>query len=160
MSASEQPRIESAKGTPVAAAEAKPAASRRAPASFVSRLAATCFAVIIAIAIARLFEFFEVETFYLVFLPVITGACAIAGLEMGLIAAGLSTVALWWLFIPPIGFDPPGRADLAHLCVFGIVACFGCWVIDGLRRTREELARDNVMLGRKISALLGRKKTR
>ena len=52
----------------------------------------------------------------------------------------------------------PGRADLAHLCVFVIVACFGCWVIDGLRRTREELSRDNAFLGRKIALLLRRKK--
>ena len=125
----------------------------------ISRILATAFVVILSAALARLFEFFDVRTAYLVFLPVITGACAIGGLGLGMCAAGLSALALWCLFLSPDGLMPPGRADLAHLCVFFIVACFGCWVIDGLRRTREELSRDNAFLGRKIALLLHRKKT-
>lgn len=159
MQATEKPRTKAGEGAPAAHTAPKPAAPRRPRVSFVSRLAATVFAVIIAIAVSHILELFQVRTAYLVFLPAITGACALGGLEMGLWAAGLSTLALWWFFIPPAGFYLPDRADLAHLCVFGIVACFGCWLIDRLRSTREELWRDNVMLGRKISALLGRKKT-
>jgi K+-sensing histidine kinase KdpD len=124
----------------------------------ISRILTTTFVVILSAAIARVFEFLDVRTAYLVFLPVITGACAIGGLGLGLWAAGLSALALWCLFLSPDGLMPPGRADLAHLCVFVIVACFGCWVIDGLRRTREELSRDNAFLGRKIALLLRRKK--
>ena len=125
----------------------------------VSQISVTAFVVILSAGIARLFEFFDVRTAYLVFLPVITGACAIGGVFLGMCAAGLSALALWCLFLSPDGFTAPGRADLAHLCVFVIVACFGCWVIDGLRRTREELSRDNAFLGRKIALLLHRKKT-
>ncbi|MGH7036232.1 MAG: DUF4118 domain-containing protein [Stellaceae bacterium] len=144
-----------------AGAEPAPAGERAGVlSSAISQILATAFVVILSAAIARLFEFFDVRTAYLVFLPVITGACAIGGVALGLCAAGLSAVALWCLFLSPDGFMPPGRADLAHLCVFVIVACFGCWVIDGLRRTREELSRDNAFLGRKIALLLRRKKTR
>lgn len=125
----------------------------------ISQILTTAFVVILSAAIARVFEVLDVRTAYLVFLPVITGACAIGGLGLGLWAAGLSALALWCLFLSPDGFIPPGRADLAHLCVFVIVACFGCWVIDGLRRTREELSRDNAFLGQKIALLLRRKKT-
>ncbi len=123
------------------------------------RVALTALAVILSVAIEHALETLHVSTPYLIFLPVITGACALSGFGMGLCAIFFSALGLWYFFIPPDGFDLPKSADFGHLCVFIAVACFGCWIIDGLRRTNDELSRDNVVLGCKVSMLLNRKKT-
>jgi K+-sensing histidine kinase KdpD len=123
------------------------------------RVALTALAVILSSAVERALETLQVNAPYLVFLPVITGACAFYGFGMGLCAIALSAVGLWYFFIPPNGFDLPNSADFAHLCVFIAVAYFGCRIVDGLRRSNDELSRDNVVLGCKVSTLLSRKKT-
>ncbi|HKT17762.1 MAG TPA: DUF4118 domain-containing protein [Stellaceae bacterium] len=123
-----------------------------------SRLAVTALAVVLAITIEGLLETVKVSTPYLVFLPVVTGICALSGFGMGLCAILFSALGLWYFFIPPHGFDLPSPADFMHLCVFVTVAFFGCWIIDGLKRANDELSRDNFVLGCKISMLLSRKK--
>ncbi|HZW50362.1 MAG TPA: DUF4118 domain-containing protein [Rudaea sp.] len=125
-----------------------------------SRLAVTALAVVLAIAIEGLLESAKVSAPYLVFLPIITGVCAISGFAMGLCAIFFSTLGLVYFFIPPDGFDLPSSADFMHLCVFITVAFFGCWIIDGLKRTNDELSRDNFVLGCKVSILMSRKKSR
>ena len=122
------------------------------------RVAIAALAIILAITVEGLLETVKVSTPYLVFLPVITGICAISGFGMGLCAILFSALGLWYFFIPPAGFELPSPADFMHLCVFVTVAFFGCWIIDGLRRTNDELSRDNFVLGCKISMLLSRKK--
>ncbi len=124
------------------------------------RVSVTALAVILAIAIESTLETMQVSAPYLVFLPVITAVCAIDGFRMGLCAIFFSALGLWYFFIPPGGFDLPNRADFVHLCLFVTVAFFGCWIIDGLRRANDELSRDNVVLGYKVTLLLSRKKAR
>src|SRR5579862_781837 len=96
---------------------------------------------------------------YLVFLPVVAGACALSGVGAAMWAILFSALSLWYFFLPPYGFSLPGYADLANLSVFVGVALFVCWVIDGLRRANDALTRDNVVLGCKISTLLTRART-
>ena len=145
--------------SPSAGVEEKPIMNERAGmAGLASRFGATTLAVILSLAIEHLLEGLQVRTPYLVFLPVITGACAISGIGTGLFAIALSALGLWYFFIPPGGFALPSPADFVHLCVFSTVSCFGCWIIDGLQRANDELSRDNVMLGHKIALLLRRKK--
>lgn len=95
---------------------------------------------------------------YLVFFPVIVGACAISGLGTAACAIGFSALALWYFFIPPDGFALPDASDSVHLCLFILIALFGCWIIDSLHRTNNKLTRDNVVLGVWLSKLLGRKR--
>jgi hypothetical protein len=65
-------------------------------------------------------------------------------------------LGLWYFFLPADRLGLPTYSDFAHLCVFAGVALFIAWVIDGLRRSNAALARDNVVLGCKISTLLHR----
>jgi len=103
-------------------------------------------------------ESFDVAAPYLVFLPVIAGACAISGLGDALWAIFFSAAGLWYFFIPPNGFAVPSICDIAHLGIFVVVSVFVCWVIDGLRRANNDLSRDNFVLGCKVSNLLTRAK--
>jgi K+-sensing histidine kinase KdpD len=111
-----------------------------------------CVGLCISLEVAL--EYLSISAPYLVFLPAIAGACALGGFGAALWAIFFSTAGLWYFFVPPFGFALPSFNDFAHLCVFVGVASFVCWVIDRLRRANDELSRDNVMLGCKISTLL------
>lgn len=124
------------------------------------RIALTALAVIVSVGIELLLESLDAAAPYLVFLPTIIGACALGGFGMALFAIGFSALGLWFFFIPPSGLDIPNAADFAHLCIFLSVAAFGCWIIDGLRRSNDALTRDNVVLGCKISLLLHQRNSR
>lgn len=120
------------------------------------RITSTGLCVALCIALEIALESLNVTAPYLVFLPAIAGVCAIGGVSAALWAVLFSTVGLWYFFIPPFGFAVPSYTDIAHLCVFVGVALFVCWVIQGLRRSNDELSRDNVALGCKVSTLLKR----
>jgi len=123
------------------------------------RIAMTAAAVIVSVGVESVLESLHAAVPYLVFLPAIIGACALGGFAMALWAIGFSAFGLWFFFIPPNGFDIPDSADFVHLCIFLCVAAFGCWVVDGLRRSNDELTRDNVVLGCKISQLIHQRNT-
>lgn len=101
----------------------------------------------------------EIKTPYLAFMPAIVGSCALGGFSAALWATLFSSLGLLYFFIPPTGFVLPSFADLAHLFVFVAVSLFVCWVIDSQRRSNDQLSRDNVVLGCKISTLLARAKS-
>lgn len=96
---------------------------------------------------------------YLVFVPAIVGICALAGFILALWTVFFSTLGLWLLFVSPKGFAIPKVGDVAHIAIFVGVSIFVCWVIDGLRRANQQLSRDNVVLGCKLSVLLNRLRT-
>jgi K+-sensing histidine kinase KdpD len=127
---------------------------------FTVKLATVGSCVALCIGVEYGLEICHVTAPYLIFLPAIAGTCAIGGLGTALWAIFFSTIGLWYFFIPPYGFSVPDYTDFAHLCVFVGVSCFVCWVIDSLRRTNDELSRDNVALGCKVSTLLMRYKAR
>jgi K+-sensing histidine kinase KdpD len=127
---------------------------------FLFRTALTALAVILSIAAELVLERMHASAPYLVFLPTIIGACALGGFAMALCAIAFSAIGLVFFFIPPDGLEFPNAADFVHLCIFIAVAAFGCWIIDGLRRSNRELTRDNVMLGCKISSLLHQRRVR
>jgi K+-sensing histidine kinase KdpD len=124
----------------------------------VVKMATVASCVGLCIGLETALEVCHVSAPYLIFLPAIAGACAISGLGTALWAICFSAIGLWYFFIPPYGFSVPDYTDFGHLCVFVGVSCFVCWVIDSLRRTNDELSRDNVVLGCKISTLLTRNK--
>ena len=103
---------------------------------------------------------FAVNAPYLSFLPAIVGCCALGSFGLAMWALLLSTIGLWFWFIPPTGFGIPCATDLAHLGVFIVITLFVCWVIDGLRQSNAELSRDNVTLGVKLSTLMARIRSR
>jgi K+-sensing histidine kinase KdpD len=127
---------------------------------FLFRTALTAIAVILSIGAELVLETMHASAPYLVFLPTIIGACALGGFVMALCAIAFSAIGLLFFFIPPNGFALPNAADFVHLAIFIAVAAFGCWIIDGLRRSNHELTRDNVMLGCKISSLLHQRRIR
>lgn len=96
---------------------------------------------------------------YLVFVPAIVGICALAGFVLALWTVFFSTLGLWLIFVPPRAFALPKIGDVAHIAIFVGVSIFACWIIDRLRRSNEQLSRDNVVLGCKLSVLLNRLRT-
>ncbi len=106
--------------------------------------------------LAQWLDQLEINAPYLSFLPAIVGSCALGSFTLAVWALTLSSIGLWFFFIPPVGFGMPGLTDLAHLGVFVVIALFVCWLIDGLRQSNEELSRDNVTLGVKLSTLMAR----
>jgi K+-sensing histidine kinase KdpD len=113
-------------------------------------------AVAASCLLAGWLELIEVDAPYLVLFPVVAGCCAIGGFALAMWSLVLSGVGLVYFFIPPRGFSIPCLTDLMHLGVFVATALFVCWIIDGLKRSNEELSRDNVTLGVKLSTLLKR----
>jgi K+-sensing histidine kinase KdpD len=95
---------------------------------------------------------------YLCFIVAIVGCCAVGGWALASWALVFSSFGLWFFFLPPTGFAWPQYSDAGHLVVFVGVAFFVCWIVDGQRRVNDELSRDNVALGCKLSALLRRVK--
>jgi K+-sensing histidine kinase KdpD len=127
---------------------------------FLFRIALTALAVVLSIGAEFVLETMQASAPYLVFLPAIIGACALGGFAMAMCAIVFSAFGLLFFFIPPNGFALPNAADFVHLCIFIAVAAFGCWIIDGLRRSNHELTRDNVVLGCKITSLLQQRRIR
>ena len=122
-------------------------------------IAATAFGVAVSLAVDIALASMGIKTPYIAFVPAIVGSCALAGFGAGLWSILFSSLAVWCFVLPDGGAGLPGYADFGHLCVFIGVNMFVCWIIDGLRRQNAALARDNVALGCKISALLGRNQT-
>lgn len=119
-------------------------------------IAATAFAVAVSLAVDVALSSMGIKTPYIAFVPAIVGSCALAGFGAGLWAILFSSLAVWCFVLPDGAEGLLGYSDFGHLCVFIGVNMFVCWIIDGLRRQNAALARDNVALGCKISALLGR----
>lgn len=117
-------------------------------------------AVVPSLALAEFLRAVGVDVPYLCFIIAIVACCAIGGWALASWALVFSSVGLWYFFLPPTGYGWPEYSDAAHLIVFVCVAYFVCWIIDGQRRANDALARDNVALGCKISALLNRVKAR
>jgi len=120
------------------------------------RIVSTGVCVALCVACEAALELVSVNAAYLVFVPAIAGSCAIAGFGAALWAIFLSTLGVWYFFLPSGGFALPSYTDAGHLVVFVFVGIFVCWIIDGLRRANENLSHDNVALGVKVSVLLNR----
>lgn len=125
----------------------------------VSKMTTSGLGVALCLAVDIALDAFEIKTPYLAFMPAIVGCCALGGMSMALWAIFFSTLGLVYFFIPPSGFAMPSYGDIAHLLVFVGVSIFICWVIDSQRRSNDQLSRDNVILGCKISTLLARAKS-
>lgn len=123
----------------------------------VTRMTSAGLVVALCLAIDIALDSLEIKTPYIALLPAIVGSCALGGFGAALWATLFSALGLLYFFIPPAGFAMPDYSDFAHLAVFVAVSLFTCWVIDGLRRSNNELSRDNVVLGCKISTLLSRR---
>lgn len=122
-------------------------------------IAATAFGVAVSLAVDAALSSMGIKTPYIAFVPTIVGTCALAGFGGALWAILFSSLAVWCFVLPDAGEGMLSYGDFGHLCVFIGVNMFVCWIIDGLRRQNAELSRDNVTLGCKISALLGRDQT-
>jgi K+-sensing histidine kinase KdpD len=117
-------------------------------------------AVAPCVLLADVLRTINVDVPYLCLIIAIVGCCAIGGWALAAWALVFSAVGLWYFFLPPTGTGWPEYADAAHLIVFIAVSYFVCWIVDGQRRANDALARDNVALGCKLSALLRRVKAR
>jgi K+-sensing histidine kinase KdpD len=122
--------------------------------------ALAALAVALCALLATAFAAFGIDVPYLCFIIAIVACCAFGGWALAAWALVFSAAGLWNFFLPPTGSGWPKYGDAAHLVVFIIVAFFVCWIIDGQRRANDELSRDNVALGCKISSLLRRAKAR
>ena len=122
--------------------------------------AVAAIAVVPCVLLAEILRSLSVDVPYLCFIIAIVGCCAIGGWALASWALVFSAVGLWYFFLPPTGSGWPEYADAGHLIVFVAVSFFVCWIVDGQRRANNALARDNVALGCKISALLRRAKAR
>jgi K+-sensing histidine kinase KdpD len=122
----------------------------------VIKIAATGVCVALCLAVDIGLDTIGIKTPYLTFLPAVVGSSLLAGFGSALWATLLSSLGLWYFFLPADRLGLPTYSDIAHLGVFAGVALFIAWVIDGLRRSNAALARDNVVLGCKISTLLHR----
>jgi K+-sensing histidine kinase KdpD len=122
----------------------------------VIKIAATGVGVALCLAVDIALDAIGIRTPYLTVLPAVVGSSVMAGFGAALWATLLSSLGLWYFFLPAGRLGLPDYSDLGHLCVFAGVALFIAWVIDRLRRSNAELVRDNVVLGCKISTLLHR----
>jgi len=119
-------------------------------------IAATAFGVAVSLAVDFALASMGIKTPYIAFVPAIVGSCALAGFGTGLWAILFSSFAVWYFVLPDGSEGLLSYGDFGHLCVFIGVNMFICWVIDAQRRQNAALTHDNVVLGCKISALLGR----
>jgi K+-sensing histidine kinase KdpD len=87
------------------------------------------------------------------FLPAIVLSCWLRGFAGAVAAAILSTLVLWYYFIPPDGFGLPNASDTAHLLIFLGVAVFVCRIVTRERRTNDQLMQENFELGYKVFLL-------
>ncbi|HEV8013946.1 MAG TPA: DUF4118 domain-containing protein [Stellaceae bacterium] len=117
-------------------------------------------AVALCVLLSEILRTGGVDVPYLCLILAIVGCCAIGGWALASWALVFSAVGLWYFFLPPTGSGWPEYSDAAHLIVFIAVSFFVCWIVDGQRRANDALARDNVALGCKLSALLRRAKAR
>jgi len=83
------------------------------------------------------------------FEPGIVLACLTFGFVAGMAATAVSSVLLWYYFVPPPGFALPDFGESTHLVVFLAVSVFLCRVVTRQRQTNEELAKENFELGYK-----------
>lgn len=125
-----------------------------------AKIAATGIAVALCLVVDIVLDTMGIKTPYLAFMPAIIGSCALGGFGSALWATFFSCIGLWAFFIPREVSGVPSYGDTAHFAVFIGISLFSCWVIDGLKRANEQLERDNVALGFKVSLLLNRRKAR
>jgi K+-sensing histidine kinase KdpD len=114
------------------------------------RLGLVCVWVGAGVLLAYLSTVVDAAAQYLVFLPVIVVCSRTYGEREGVLAAILSTIALWAWFVPPDGLAPPDRKDILHLLAFFAVASFVAWVVSKERRSIAELTGENLALGHKV----------
>lgn len=128
--------------------------------NFVLTAAIGALGIVPCAVLAELLRRAGVDVPYLCFLVGIVACCAFGGWALAAWALVFSALGLWYFFLPPSGFGWPEYSDAAHLIVFIGVSFFACSIIDGQRRANDELTRDNVVLGCKLSSLLKRAKAR
>lgn len=114
------------------------------------RLGLVCAWVTAGVFLAYLSVIVDAAAQYLVFLPVIVVCSRTYGESEGILAAILSTLALWDWFVPPEGLLLPDRKDALHLLAFFAVASFVAWVVSKERRSIAELTGENLALGHKV----------
>lgn len=81
------------------------------------------------------------------FVPSIVLACLAFGFVAGAVASAVSSLVLWYCFVPPPGFALPTFGEATHLIAFLGVSIFLCRVLTRQQRTNDELAQENFELG-------------
>ena len=92
---------------------------------------------------------FGIDAEFQAFVPSIVLACLAFGFTAGAIASAVSSLLLWYYFVPPPGFALPTFGETTHLLAFLAVALFLCRVLTRQQRTNDELAQENFELGYK-----------
>jgi two-component sensor histidine kinase len=92
--------------------------------------------VLAATALRQVFGYFGATLFFATYFPVILVVGLFAGSYAALFATALSSLIVWWAFVPPVlSFGPPGFVDLINFALFWVSAGFSIWVTHLYRRT-------------------------